>query len=314
MTEKHYWLAGGAGFIGTHLAKSLLQDGHSVTILDKRLRREWRDAEGLPDLSGASYQHRDITNPLPARVSSLDVLVNLASIPDPAEYMNRPIETLRTSAEGTRRTLELARRSGATYVYASTSEVYGDPEEHPQPEDYRGDVDCFGPRSCYDEGKRYGEALCRAYREEHETDIRVARIFNTYGPGMDDARVVPAFIRQALRGDPLTIHGSGTQTRSFCHIDDMVRGLRALIESDIRDPVNLGNPQEVRIETLADIVLEAVERNPTPGKVRRPRPPDDPNKRRPDISKAREALGWEPKMPLREGIEDTIQKMRDEGE
>lgn len=299
-----YLLSGGAGFLGSHLAESLLHDAHDVTILDnfttgtlQNFDREIYECDAL------TIVEHDVTTPLPV-APEFDVVAHLASIPTPGEYMNRPVDTLRTGSLGTRRTLDLAVESNATYLLTSTSEVYGDPEVHPQPESYNGDVDPFGPRACYDEGKRYAEALTRAYREEYGLDVRIARIFNTYGPRMRDDRVIPAFVAQAQAGNDLTVHGDGTQTRSFCYVSDLVRGLRALVKSDCRTPVNLGNPDERTIGDLAEIIRDVTGTNA--GVRYTKRPPDDPERRCPDITTARDCLGWSPSVPLREGIERTV--------
>jgi dTDP-glucose 4,6-dehydratase len=288
----NYLLSGGAGFLGSHFAESLLHDGHEVTILDnfttgtlQNFDREIYERDALTIIE------HDVTKPLPVD-PEYDVVTHLASIPTPGEYMNRPVDTLRTGSLGTRRTLDLAVESNATYLLTSTSEVYGDPEAHPQPESYNGDVDPFGPRSCYDEGKRYAEALTRAYRQEYGLNVRVARIFNTYGPRMRDDRVIPAFVAQAQAGDDLTIHGDGTQTRSFCYVTDLIRGFRALLKSDCRTPVNLGNPDERTIADLAGIVCDVTESKSELTHTKRP--PDDPDRRCPDISLARNRLGCSP--------------------
>lgn len=298
-----YLLSGGAGFLGSHLTESLLRDGHDVTILDnfttgtlQNFDREIYERDAL------TIVEHDVTTPLPV-APEFDVVAHLASIPTPGEYMNRPVDTLRTGSLGTRRTLDLAVESNATYLLTSTSEVYGDPEVHPQPESYHGNVDPFGPRSCYDESKRYAEALVRAYREEYGLDTRVARIFNTYGPRMRDDRVIPAFVTQARAGDDLTVHGDGTQTRSFCYVTDLVRGLRALVNSNCRTPVNLGNPDERTIADLAVIVQDVIDSDA--GIVYTERPPDDPERRCPDIETARDRLGWSPSVSLRDGIART---------
>lgn len=299
----NYLLSGGAGFVGSHLTEALLADGHEVTVLDdfstgtlQNFKREIYDRDELTIIE------HDVTTPLPVD-PEFDVVCHLASIPTPGEYMGRPIDTLLTGSLGTRRTLDLAVESNATYLLTSTSEVYGDPEVHPQDEDYHGNVDPFGPRSCYDEGKRYAEALVRAYREEYGLEARVARIFNTYGPRMRDDRVVPAFVSQAAHDGDLTVHGDGTQTRSFCYVDDLIRGLRALLASDLQTPVNLGNPDERTIRELAEVVIDVTD---TDADLRfTPRPPDDPEQRKPDISKARDELGWTPSIDLRDGIRET---------
>jgi dTDP-glucose 4,6-dehydratase len=233
-----------------------------------------------------------------------------ASLASPKDYMARPLETLESGSSGTRNMLELARRHDAAFLVTSTSEVYGDPTEHPQRETYWGNVNPVGPRSCYDESKRYAEALTMAWHEQFGTKTHIARIFNTYGPRMklDDGRVVPAFIDQALRGEPLTVYGDGAQTRSFCYVSDLVRGLYLLSKADERYPVNLGNPREMTILEFAEQIRAAV--NPSCPIEFKPLPKDDPQRRRPDITKAREILGWEPQVPLEEGLRLTIEYFR----
>ncbi|SMP17961.1 UDP-glucuronate decarboxylase [Halobellus salinus] len=237
----------------------------------------------------------------------LDAVLHLASLASPVYYRDYPIKTLKVGALGTHKTLGLAKEKDATYLFTSTSEVYGDPEVNPQPESYRGNVDPYGPRSCYDESKRYGEALVRGYRDKHDLDVRVARIFNTYGPRMrlDDGRVIPNFMKQALTGRDLTVYGDGDQTRSFCYVSDMVDGLVALLESDVEEPVNIGNPDERTINELAEVVLEVT--GSDSGITYEALPPQDPQVRRPDISKARSELGWEPQVSLREGLERSVE-------
>ena len=300
----NYLIAGGAGFVGSHLTESLLADEHVVTVLDdfstgtlQNFDREIYEQDAL------TIVEHDVTKPLPVE-PEYDVVCHLASIPTPGEYMTQPVKTLQTGSLGTRRTLDLAVESNATYLLTSTSEVYGDPEEHPQPESYYGNVDPFGPRACYDEGKRYAEALVRAYREEYELETRVARIFNTYGPRMRDDRVIPAFVSQAVQGEDLTVHGDGSQTRSFCYVDDLVRGLRSLVQSDCRTPVNLGNPDEITIRELAEVVIDVA--GADTGLRFTKRPPDDPEQRKPDIEKARSELDWSPSIELREGVRRTV--------
>jgi dTDP-glucose 4,6-dehydratase len=220
-------------------------------------------------------------------------------------YQNYPIKTLKVGALGTHKTLGLAKEKEAKYLFASTSEVYGDPEINPQPESYRGNVDPYGPRACYDESKRYGEAIVRAYRDQHDIDVRVARIFNTYGPRMrpDDGRVIPTFIGQALRGEDLTVHGEGEQTRSFCYVSDMIDGFVSLQRSELDVPVNIGNPDELSIMELAELVIELT--GSESDITHQPRPNQDPEVRRPDITKARTELEWEPEVALREGLRNT---------
>lgn len=300
-----YLLSGGAGFVGSHLTDALIRDGNEVVILDnfstgtkQNFGREIYENDRL------TIRECDVTTPLPVE-PTFDVVCHLASIPTPSEYMTKPIQTLRAGADGTRHTLEVARKANATYLLTSTSEVYGDPEIHPQIEAYNGNVDSYGPRSCYDEGKRYAEALVRAYREEYGLDVRIARIFNTYGPRMRDDRVIPAFISQAESGDDLTVHGDGIQTRSFCYISDLIQGLQSLIDSNYQQPVNLGNPDERTIKNLAQIVRDVV--GADVNLIYTERPPDDPNRRCPDISTAREELGWSPSVSLRDGISRTVE-------
>lgn len=304
----HYLLAGGAGFIGSHLTDTLLDEGHTVTVLDnfatsshENLRDNVRQArDGL-----TVYEH-DITTSLPDDVFSTqpDVIIHLASIASPDLYQAHPIETLQCGSGGTRRLLDAAAAYNATFLFASTSEVYGDPEVHPQPESYVGHVDPYGPRACYDESKRYAEALIRAYHEEYGVDTRIMRIFNTYGPRMRDGRAIPTFIRQAIGDEPITVHGDGTQTRSFCYIDDLIRGITALLQSSITSPVNLGNPDEITIREAAELIQSLT--NTSSEITYTNRPADDPDRRKPDITKARRELDWEPAVSLREGLEQTI--------
>jgi dTDP-glucose 4,6-dehydratase len=236
----------------------------------------------------------------------LDAVLHLASLASPVFYRDHPIKTLKVGALGTHKTLGLAKEKDATYLFTSTSEVYGDPEVNPQPEEYRGNVDPYGPRSCYDESKRYGESLVRAYRDKHDLDVRVARIFNTYGPRMrlDDGRVIPNFVKQALTGKDLTVYGDGEQTRSFCYVDDMIEGLVTLLESGFQEPVNIGNPDERTINELADLVIETT--GSESGITHEELPPQDPKVRRPDITKARSELKWEPTVSLQDGLRESI--------
>jgi len=296
----HYVIAGGAGFIGSHFVGSLLSEDHRVTVLDDMSTGTMHNLTGNGIANGwLNIVDCDVSDSVPD-IPGVDVVAHFASIPTPEAYMEAPIRTLRTGADATRHLLDLATDSDARFLYASTSEVYGNPREHPQSESDNGNVDPYGPRSCYDESKRYGEALCRAYRDQHDTEVRVARIFNTYGPRMRDGRVIPAFVRQALAGDPLTVHGSGNQTRSFCYIDDLIRGLRALLDSSLTTPVNLGRPEEVSISHLARLVTEVCDTESAI--VHTERPPDDPDRRRPDISLAQDQLNWSPDISLRDGL------------
>jgi dTDP-glucose 4,6-dehydratase len=299
-------ILGGAGFIGSHLCDKLLERGDDVVAVDSYLTGR---AENLAHLRGnrrLQLLEWDICKPIPL-VGPLAAVFNLASPASPIDYARLPLETLDVGSLGTRNGLELARRSGAVFVQASTSEVYGDPLEHPQRESYFGNVNPIGPRACYDEAKRFSEALVTSFGRVHGTPYRIARIFNTYGPRMrkDDGRVVPAFVNQALAGQDFTVFGDGSQTRSFCYVDDLVRGLVALFEKGDERPVNLGNPREMTLLEFAAIVKRVAGQG---GKVvsTRPLPENDPKQRRPDITRARELLGWEPRVALEDGLEPTI--------
>lgn len=300
-------VAGGAGFIGSHLCDELLARGHRVVCLDNFLTGTPANIEPLANHPRFEMIEGDVTEL--KRVSRhVDQIYNLACPASPPHYQADPVRTMMTSVLGTANLLELAERDGASFLQASTSEVYGDPEEHPQRENYWGHVNPTGPRACYDEGKRAAETLCFDMLRAARVDARVARIFNTYGPRMraDDGRIVSNLIVQALRGEPLTIYGTGEQTRSFCYVSDLVAGLIALMNVDPNPgmPVNLGNPGEFTISELADLVLARI---PTDSPiVHRPLPVDDPHRRRPDISRAGELLGWAPSIPLNEGLPRTI--------
>jgi UDP-glucuronate decarboxylase len=297
-------VTGGAGFLGSHLCERLLGDGHEVICLDNFYTgRKINIAHLLPNPSFELMRH-DVIDPFKAEV---DQIYNLACPASPPHYQFNPIKTTKTSVMGAINALGLAKRVKARVFQASTSEVYGDPEVHPQPESYRGSVNPIGPRACYDEGKRCAETLFFDYHRENKVDIRVVRIFNTYGPRMlaDDGRVVSNFIVQALQGRDITVYGDGTQTRSFCYVDDLIEGFVRLMNTEgITGPVNIGNPGEFTMLELAEKVLGLVG-----GKskiVHRPLPQDDPLQRQPDISLAREKLGWEPTVPLEEGLRRTI--------
>ncbi|MFQ5968773.1 MAG: NAD-dependent epimerase/dehydratase family protein [Acidimicrobiia bacterium] len=297
-------VTGGAGFLGRVLVERLVADGVDVVVLDNL-----SSASPLPLPDRARLVEGDVIDPPPLG-GPFDRIFHLASPASPPRFMARPVETLRAGAEGTRRMLELAEGTGTRFLLASTSEVYGDPEEHPQKEDYRGAVAVTSLRAPYDEAKRYAEALVYAFRRAGRVpDSRVARIFNTYGPGMDpsDGRVVSNFVVQALKGEPLTVYGEGTQTRSFCYVDDLVDGLLRLMESDYEDPVNLGMPAEMTVLELADMVAQVV----ADTGIRHVELPDaDPARRCPDISRARSVLSWEPTTRLREGLELTVDYFR----
>jgi dTDP-glucose 4,6-dehydratase len=302
-------VTGGAGFLGSHLCERLLEAGHDVVAMDNQVSGRTDNLEGIFYHDRFTFYDHDVTEFVHLS-GDLDWVLHLASLASPVFYRKRPIKTLKVGALGTHKTLGLAKEKDASYLLASTSEVYGDPEVNPQPEDYRGRVDPYGPRSCYDESKRYGESLVRAYRNQHDVDVRVARIFNTYGPRMraDDGRVIPTFVRQALAGEDLTVHGEGDQTRSFCYVSDLVDGLVALMHADVETPVNLGNPDERTIAELAETVIAVT--GSESGITYEPRPPQDPELRRPDIGKARRELDWTPEVPLREGLERTIRYFR----
>lgn len=307
MSERSSLVAGGAGFLGSHLCESLLDDGHQVYCLDNESSGQPKNVESFRDRDQFSYIKGDVCD-LPD-LPSVDEVYHLASRASPKEFNEHPIEIARSNTEGTRNLLEYCVDCGARMLYASTSEVYGDPKEHPQTESYNGNVNIRGPRSCYDESKRFGETLVVAYEREYDVDVRTARIFNTYGPRMrkDDGRVVPTFIRQALNGEDLTVYGDGTQTRSFCFVEDEIRGLRRLTETDglNGEVVNIGSDDEVTILELAKVVLSAIESSSEI--THEPLPKDDPERRQPDITKANTLLDWWPETELEDGIEHTVQ-------
>ena len=303
-------VTGAAGFLGSYLCDRLLDEGHEVIGMDNRVSGRTENLDEAFYHDQFSFYEHDVTE-FVHMSGELDAVLHLASLASPVFYREHQIKTLKVGALGTHKTLGLAKEKDATYLFTSTSEVYGDPEVNPQPEDYRGNVDPYGPRSCYDESKRYGESLVRAYRDEHDLDVRVARIFNTYGPRMriDDGRVIPNFMRQALTGDDVTVYGDGEQTRSFCYVSDMIEGLVALLESGVQEPVNIGNPDERTINELAEVVIDVTdsESDITHEEL----PPQDPQVRRPDISKAKEKLDWEPLVPLREGLRRSLEYFED---
>ena len=298
-------VSGAAGFIGSHLCDRLLAEGHGVTGLDNLITGARRNLSHLEKHPKFRFLEFDVTRPIDV-AGRFDHVWHLASLASPKEYLAHPIETLESGSTATRNMLEIARRDGARFLITSTSECYGDPLEHPQVETYWGNVNPVGLRSCYDESKRYAEAMTMAYHRTHGVRTNIARIFNTYGPRMalKDGRVVPAFLDQALQGQPLTIFGDGTQTRSFCYVSDMVDGLVRLASSEERLPVNLGNPAELTILEFAERIRELMGSNlPI---VYEPLPSDDPKKRRPDIAKAKRVLGWEPKVSLADGLRETV--------
>ena len=298
-------ITGGAGFVGSHLAERLLDQGHDVIAVDNYFTGSKRNIEHLLTNSRFELMRHDVTFPLYVEV---DAIYNLASPASPVHYQHDPVQTTKTNVMGAINMLGLAKRLRVPILQASTSEVYGDPEVHPQPEGYWGKVNPIGPRACYDEAKRVAETLFFDYHRQHGLDIRVARIFNTYGPRMaaDDGRVVSNFIVQALRGEPLTIYGDGSQTRSFCYVDDLVSGLIALMENASNDPgpVNLGNPGEFTMLELASLVLDMT--GSSSPIEHRDLPADDPKQRQPNIDMAKKVLGWEPSVPLRDGLKKTI--------
>lgn len=302
-------LSGAAGFIGSHMCERLLAEGHTVIAIDNFLTGLERNIAHLREHPAFQFIRHDVTRPIVPE-GSVDAVVHMASPASPKDYLQYPIETLDVGSLGTRNMLELARQKDARFLITSTSESYGDPQVHPQVETYWGNVNPVGPRSCYDESKRFAEALTMAYHRTHGVRTNIARIFNTYGPRMklDDGRVVPAFVDQALRAAPMTIFGNGSQTRSFCYVSDLVDGLYRLMQSDERYPVNLGNPSEITILEFA----ERIRRITGTGSemVYRPLPEDDPKQRQPDITKARTLLGWEPCIPLEEGLAHTIAYFR----
>ena len=306
-------ITGGAGFIGSHLCDRFLADGHDVIAMDNLSTGSVANIAHLAGNERFQFVKHNVTNYIYI-AGPLDAVLHLASLPSPVDYLNLPIQTLKVGALGTHNTLGLAKEKGARFLLASTSEVYGDPLVHPQPEDYWGNVNPVGPRGVYDESKRFAEALTMAYHRYHDVDTRIVRIFNTYGPKMrmDDGRVVPNFICQAIRGEPLTVYDTGDRTRSFCYVDDLVEGIVRLLHSNETMPVNLGNPNEMSVLDFAHQVVQlAGSRSEikfvTPQDERTK---DDPKTRRPDISKARRVLGWEPQVPLKVGLQKTIEYFR----
>jgi UDP-glucuronate decarboxylase len=300
-------VTGGAGFIGSHLIDRLMNDGHEVICLDNFYTGKKHNLRPWLDNPNFELIRHDITEPIRLEV---DQVYHLACPASPVHYQYNPIKTVKTNVIGTLNMLGLAKRVKARFLLASTSEVYGDPEVHPQTEDYRGSVNPIGIRSCYDEGKRMAETLAFDYHRENKVDIRVARIFNTYGPRMleNDGRVVSNFVAQALRGIPLTVYGEGQQTRSFCYVSDLVNGLMRLMNGEHTGPINLGNPDEYTILELAQAVQNLI--NPDAEIKFEPLPADDPRRRRPDITKAQTLLNWEPTIPLQDGLKVMIEDFR----
>lgn len=301
-------VAGGAGFLGSHLCAALLERGDTVTCIDNLCTGRRQNIEALLQDPAFQFIETDISQPLPDTVTqnTYNIIANLASPASPPRYVALAVETLLVGSNGTKNLLDLARRDNARFLQASTSEVYGDPEIHPQPETYWGNVNSYGARSMYDESKRFAEALIWVYRHQFNVNTAVLRIFNTYGPHMDpaDGRVVSNFIVQALRNEPITLYGEGTQTRSFCYVSDQITGMLALIDSNEEGPINVGNPHEFTMAELAERVLKLT--GSTSKTVHKPLPPDDPAQRKPDITKAKKHLAWEPKVELEEGLQKTI--------
>ncbi|MHB0858256.1 MAG: UDP-glucuronic acid decarboxylase family protein [Anaerolineae bacterium] len=306
-------ITGGAGFIGSHLCDLLLERDHQVIAMDNLITGSLRNIAHLRDSPHFSFIHHDVTTHIDVE-GPLDGIFHLASLPSPVDYLEQPIKTLKVGALGTHNALGLAKAKGARFLLASTSEVYGDPLVHPQPETYWGNVNPVGPRGVYDESKRFAEALTMAYHRTHHLRTRIARIFNTYGPRMrlDDGRVVPNFVRQALQGESLTVYDTGSRTRSFCYVSDLIEGLYRLLMSDETMPVNLGNPREMTVLEFAQAVLRV---SGSPSEIqfivpKDERTKDDPQTRQPDITRARECLEWEPKVNLDEGLAETIDWFR----
>jgi len=312
MGEKRVVILGAAGFIGSHLADRFLSEGWRVLGVDNLVTGTMRNLGHLEGNERFAFARADICDGLEWVEGPVDAVLDFASPASPIDYLEKPFETLRVGSVGVEKALDLARAKGATFLIASTSEVYGDPLEHPQKETYWGNVNPVGPRAVYDEAKRFAEAITMAYRRYRKVDTRIARIFNTYGPRMrlDDGRVVPTLVAQALRGEPLTVFGDGSQTRSFCYVDDNVEGMWRLLHSQYPDPVNIGNPQEMTILEFARSVQRLCGREVPI--VHRPLPQDDPRVRRPDITRAREVLGWEPRIGFDEGMRRSIDWFREQ--
>jgi dTDP-glucose 4,6-dehydratase len=302
-------VTGAAGFLGSHLTDRLLAEGHHVIGLDNLITGDVRNLAHLAGDPRFRFVKQDVTEYI-FLDGTIDAILHFASPASPIDYLQIPIQTLKVGALGTHKALGLARAKKARFLLASTSEVYGDPLVHPQPESYWGNVNPVGPRGCYDEAKRFAEAMTIAYRNFHGVDTRIVRIFNTYGPRMrpNDGRIVPSLIGQALREEPLTVFGDGTQTRSFCFVSDLIEGIYRLLLSDMIDPVNIGNPVELTVMQFAETIRELTGSRSTI--IHKPLPVDDPKQRRPDITLARACLSWEPKVDLRDGLRQTIEDFR----
>jgi dTDP-glucose 4,6-dehydratase len=302
-------ITGGAGFLGSHLCERALAEGHEVVCVDNLVTGRVENIKHLLSRNDFEYLEHDVSRPFEV-AGPVDIVLHFASPASPIDYLELPIQTLKVGSLGTHNSLGLAKAKGARFLLASTSEVYGDPKEHPQKETYWGNVNPVGPRGVYDEAKRFAEAMTMAYHRYHGVDVRIVRIFNTYGPRMRlrDGRVVPAFVQQALTNEPMTVFGQGQQTRSFCYVDDLIEGIWRLLMSDLREPCNIGNPHEMTILEFAETIKAAV--GSTSPIVFKPLPVDDPQTRQPDITQARERLGWEPRVSLAEGLKSTIAYFR----
>jgi dTDP-glucose 4,6-dehydratase len=302
-------ITGGAGFVGSHLCERFLAEGHEVVCVDNLITGSLANIEAFRSNGHFSFIQHDISRPLEV-AGSVDNVLHFASPASPVDYLKHPIQTLKVGSLGTHNTLGLAKAKGSAFLLASTSEVYGDPTVHPQKEDYWGNVNPIGTRGCYDESKRFAEAIAMAYHRYHNVNTHIVRIFNTYGPRMrlDDGRVVPNLIGQALRGEPMTVYGDGSQTRSFCYVSDLVEGIYRLLRADFHEPVNLGNPNEISILDFAKEIQQLAGR---PCEiVFKPLPQDDPKVRKPDITRARKLLGWEPVVDRHEGMRRTMEYFR----
>ena len=313
--SKRILITGAAGFLGSHLCDRFIAEGYQVVGMDNLIRGDFKNIEHLFPLQQFEFYNHDVSNFVHVS-GKLDYILHFASPASPIDYLKIPIQTLKVGSLGTHNLLGLAKEKKARFLIASTSEVYGDPTVHPQPEEYWGNVNPVGPRSVYDEAKRFQEAITMAYHTFHGLETRIGRIFNTYGPRMrlNDGRVLPAFIGQALRGEDLTIFGDGSQTRSFCYVDDLVEGIYRLLLSDYALPVNIGNPDEITIKQFGEEIIKLT--GTKQKMVFNPLPIDDPKQRRPDITKAREILGWEPKINRQEGVKITYEYFKNftEGE
>jgi len=306
-------ITGGAGFLGSHLCDRFIEEGHQVICMDNLITGDTANVEHLFELGSDQFRFvkHDVTNFIHVG-GDLDYVLHFASPASPIDYLELPIQTLKVGALGTHKALGLAKAKNARLLLASTSEVYGDPEIHPQKEDYWGNVNPIGPRGVYDEAKRFAEAMTMAYHRYHGVETRIVRIFNTYGPRMriDDGRALPTFMSQALNGEPLTVYGDGSQTRSFCYVDDLVDGIYRLLMSDEADPVNVGNPDEITIKEFAEEIIELTGSNSTI--TYEPLPKDDPQVRQPDITRAKEILGWSPNVDRTDGLRRTLDYFREE--